>query len=279
MDGDGAVVFQGQSGPANILSTPRGRLRSNLSHAVEGCPEIAAVCGCFAGLLTDTDRALAISLLTELFPHAAVRCEPDYVAALLACPNGTEVCVISGTGSVICSRTGESVAKSGARGFLLGNPGSAFAFGRDALRCFLEQGEAAVGQNLLREIDRRFGSRNENDVVAAVHRSSAPAAVLARFATPWGRDAMEGNPHALESVTMGTGLLARQTADHVGRFVRGEALVHVCLAGGLWSGPAIYRECFEEALCDALAPRKAVVTKIVQPPVRGAVQLAMEMKL
>lgn len=276
MDEAGAVLFQGQSGPANILSTPRGRLRANLRHAVDGCPEPAVVCGCFAGLLTATDRSLARTLLLELFPNAEIRCEPDYVAALLASPPGTDVCVVSGTGSVICSRSGEALAKSGGRGYLLGNPGSAFAFGRDAIRCYLEQGEGAVGHHLLKEIDRRFDSRLENDVVAAVHRSGTPAAVLARFATPWGRDAAEGNPLAMASVRKGTGRLARQTADHIGRFVSGSGVVQVCLAGGLWSGPSIYRECYEEAVAEAIAPRKVRIARIEQPPVRGAVRLAME---
>lgn len=272
------MLFQGQSGPANILSTPRGRLRTNLRSAVDGCPPADVVCGCFAGLLTDTDRSLARSLLLELFPDATIRCEPDYVAALLACPEGTDVCVISGTGSVICSLEGGAIRKSGGRGFLLGNPGSAYAFGRDAIRCYLQKGEGAVGGHLLRELDRRFDSRSENDVVAAVHRSGTPAAVLARFASPWGRDAAEGNLCAIESVRKGTGRLARQTAEHIARFVPGAGTVRICLAGGLWSGPSIYRECFEEALAAAIAPREAVVAKIEQPPVRGAVRLAMETK-
>jgi len=278
IDGAGAVAFQGQSGPANILSTPRGRLRTHLRHAVDGCPEPTVVCGCFAGLLTETDRSLATALLAELFPHALIRCEPDYVAALLACPEGTDICVVSGTGSVICSRRAGVIVKSGGRGFLLGNPGSAFAFGRDAISAFLEQGEGAIGSHLVREIQKRFDSLRENDVVAAVHRSSTPAAVLARFATPWGRDAAEGNPLAMESVRKGTRLLACQSADHARRHCVGTERVQVCLAGGLWSGPAIYRECFEEALVQALAPRDVAITKIDQPPVRGAVRLAMETK-
>ena len=62
----GDVVHQGQAGPANILSTPRGRLKENLRRALEGCPPADVVCGCFAGLLTQADRDLAHHMLEDV---------------------------------------------------------------------------------------------------------------------------------------------------------------------------------------------------------------------
>ncbi len=279
MDASGCVVHQGQGGPANILSTPRGRLKENLRRSLEGCPRAEVVCGCFAGLLTEADRTLAHQLLEDLCPGARVRCEPDYTAALMASDPPTTVCVIAGTGSVICSRSEGQIRKTGARGYLLGNPGSAFAFGRDAVRDFLEHGPDGAGEAVRCELIKRFGSLDENEIVAAVHRSPAPAAVLARLAAPWGRDAAAGHVRAIASVEEGMGALALQTAEHVARYASQIQPLHVTLAGGMWSGPPLFREVFGSALCEALDRQDVVLQKITQPPVRGAVRLAMETQL
>jgi len=276
VDEQNHVVHTGQSGPANILSTPRVRLRQNLRRATEGCPPVSVVCGCFAGLITNADRTLAQGILSDLFPDARIRCEPDYAAALLACPEGTDVCVVSGTGSVLCSEHEGVLAKSGGRGYLLGNAGSAFYYGREAIRHFLETGPDEASEAMRNEVERRVGSLAENEVVATVHRTSSPAALLARFANPLGRDAMAGLPYAIEAVERGSRLLASQTATHVLRYAPSANPVRIALAGGLWSGPAIFRGIFESAVCEALAPRTVIVSRITMPPVQGAVRLAME---
>src|SRR5687768_11645928 len=119
VDFDGNIVFQGQSGAANLASTPENRLRRNLSHATDGCPHADYVCGCFAGLVSDDLRRRGEDHLKSLFPRAEVRAEPDYTAALYASPPGTDVCVIAGTGSLVCSRGADGILKSGGMGYIL----------------------------------------------------------------------------------------------------------------------------------------------------------------
>lgn len=276
MTATGDVVHQGQAGPANILSTPRGRLKENLRRALEGCPPADVVCGCFAGLLTQADRNLAHQMLEDLCPGSFIRCEPDYTAALMASDPDTSVCVIAGTGSVLCSYSEGRILKSGGRGYLLGNPGSAFALGRDAVRDFLEHGSEAAGEAMLVELLKRFESLEENEIVAAVHRAPVPAAVLARFAVPWGRDAAAGHERAAENVRHGMGTLAKQTAEHIVRHSIPDSPLVITLAGGMWNGPPFFREVFGDALRKCLGRNDVELRKINQPPVRGAVRLAQE---
>src|SRR5690349_21416190 len=100
----GAPIFRGQSGPANLLSTPRAAIRQSLRTATYKCPTPTTVCACFAGLVDDSVRKQATSFLKEVFPDVKkIRAEADYVAALAACGPASDACVIAGTGSIVCS--------------------------------------------------------------------------------------------------------------------------------------------------------------------------------
>src|SRR5579885_573467 len=99
IDENGKPLFRGQSGPANLLSTPKALILKNLQAATRKCPPPVSVCGCFAGLVDDAVRKQANQLLKQVFPSVKkIRSEADYVAALAACGAETDVCVIAGTG-------------------------------------------------------------------------------------------------------------------------------------------------------------------------------------
>ena len=270
------VLFQGQSGAANLVSTPAARLSRNLTAALEGCPPPSYLCGCFAGLINEEIRRGAVDLLRSLCPEANLRAEPDYTAALYACPEETDLCVISGTGSLVCSRSGQTIHKSGGRGFILGDPGSAYQFGRDALIHYLDHRETASAA-LAKSVHEVFGSTDEGAIVTSVYRSNTPASVLARLAKQWGLEATNGDLGALESLERNLSKLAGIIEQHVAEFPTPTEQLRVCLAGGLWKGPPIYRELFETILCERFRHHRVHVTRILKPPVQGAVELAKEM--
>ncbi len=274
----GNTLFQGHSGAANLVSTPEPRLRRNLATAVDGCPVPAYVCGCFAGLISDEVRRRGEDHLRYLFPQATVRAEPDYTAAFYASPPSTDICIIAGTGSLVCSRNESGVVKSGGRGYLLGDFGSSFQYGRDALTYFLDQ-KGEVTESLETAIFDTFGTFEEGVIVAAVYRSGTPAAMLAKLAKTLGQDAKAGAPYALESIRRNGGHLAEIVQDHVERhFFKSESL-GICLAGGLWKSGSMFQEMFVESLENRLPDRKLNVNRINRPPLLGAVELAKEMSV
>ncbi|HET7246891.1 MAG TPA: hypothetical protein VFJ07_18850 [Streptosporangiaceae bacterium] len=59
---------------------------------------------CAAGTCGPAQRAQIAGLLAGRFPGADIHVAPDYVAAFLAAPQGTDACIVAGTGSVVCSR-------------------------------------------------------------------------------------------------------------------------------------------------------------------------------
>ncbi len=277
MDESSNILFQGQSGAANLVSTPAARLSRNLSAAVTGCPRPTHICGCFAGLISEEVRKTAVEHLQVLFPEALHRAEPDYTAALYACPEETDICVISGTGSLVCSRSPNGVVKSGGRGFVLGDEGSAFRFGVDALKYFLDHRDAASAA-LVKTVGEVFPTLDEGAIVAAVYRSATPATILAKLARPLGQDAANGEKYAIESLERNLGSLVDVVRKHADLYHHdGGAPLRICLAGGLWKGPVVYRETFDKLVGLRFGGRKVEVIRILKPPVQGAVELAKEM--
>ena len=276
IDEVGNVVFQGQSGAANLVSTPDVRLRKNLAHATHGCPSASYVCGCFAGLVSDDVRRRGEDILRTLFPSAGVRAEPDYTAAFYASPEETDLCIISGTGSLVCSRDGNRIVKSGGRGYILGDFGSGYHFGRDALVHFLDYPQQA-SDTLRRAVREIFESEDEGAIVSSVYRSQTPAGVLAKLAKPLAVDARDGAPYALRSIEDNLGQLMEVVQRHVSRYVTTRPMLAVSLTGGIWKATSVFRDRFTEMLHDTYPERRVSVGRVNRPPLYGAVELAKEM--
>src|SRR5215470_17516579 len=117
----GNVIHDGVGGPGNPLLIDEATLRANYHSALEGCPDAAYVAACVSGAGSPAQQTRIYNVLTELFPTAAIQVSPDYIAAVLAAPDDTDVIVIAGTGSLVCSRfPNGTCAVSGGRGWILG---------------------------------------------------------------------------------------------------------------------------------------------------------------
>ena len=277
VDDAGSIVFQGQSGAANLVSTPENRLRKNLTHATDGCPSASFVCGCFAGLISDEVRQKGLEHLRTLFPGAIVRAEPDYTAALYAAPPETDICVISGTGSLVCSRIGGRVVKSGGRGYLLGDVGSAYQFGRDALMYFLDNRDEA--SSILRhQVVDMFGTDDESAIVPTIYKAQTPATIVSKFAKSLGADSKSGHAYALESIDRNMAALAGIVARHARKHLHDRRVLNISLAGGLWKAAPLFKERFAHYTQAMLARHEVHVSKITRPPLQGAVEMAREMR-
>lgn len=278
LDDTGATVHVGQSGPANLASTPPKRLEANVQKACAGCPPPDFVAGCFAGLLTADDRRRATELLATIAPGAKIRAEPDYVAALMACEPGTDLCLVGGTGSLVCSRVGDRVIRSGGGGYLLGDVGSACHYGRVALQHFLIVGAERASENLRAAVLKQFDSLDENEVLAKLYRGGAPAARLAKLAPAFAKDVQQGEAYAQQALREQTAALASIVRAHVDRYHPGQNSIQICLSGGLWDAGSVFQSQLEAALCAAFSETELRFARIARPPVQGAVRLAQELE-
>jgi N-acetylglucosamine kinase-like BadF-type ATPase len=269
-------IFRGQSGPANLLSTPESVLLQNLTAATSGCPEADSVCGCFAGLVGQDVTVRAIEHLRTLFPAAkTIRVEPDYAAALAACGNDADACVIAGTGSVICSRSAEGLVKSGGRGPILGDPGSAAEIGRETLSAYLDDPHA-FSPAFREKLIEVFGSEVQGDIVSRIYSAPSPAASLAKLESAASCEALAGNLKVQDLIQQEMRALAGLLTNHLQSFRLSTAIAKVGLAGGLWKSGPHYREAFEANWID-LNPKMTIELFILRKaPVEGAAQLAKE---
>jgi N-acetylglucosamine kinase-like BadF-type ATPase len=277
LDEEGNVLFQGQSGAANLVSTPEGRLRRNLQNATKGCPTPDFVCGCFAGLINETARERGVNILRDTFgTNATYRAEPDYTAALYAASDA-DLCVISGTGSLVCSRSNGRIVKSGGRGYILGDEGSGFYFGRDALLHFLWNRDSS-SDYLRKSIEEVFGSLEETVIVTGVYKAPTPATILARLAKALGHDAAEGQAYALQSVKQNLSELAAVVSRHIDAHHPHDRELSVTLSGGVWKASHIFRDTFLNLLQTNHPNVSWNVHRLLRPPLYGAVELAREVK-
>ena len=101
-------------------------------------PTVKAIfCG-IAGITAGDYRKRLQSELKKYFPLIAFEIKNDSYN-LFALNDNAQMSVISGTGSVVFVRNGDSLIRMGGWGYLLDNAGSAYDIGRAAIRQCLEE--------------------------------------------------------------------------------------------------------------------------------------------
>lgn len=272
----GHVVHEGQGGPGNPRGVDAPSLFAHYKAALRGCPPPARITAAVAGAGGAASQARVREVLQELYPQTRVKVTPDYVGAYHALPAGTDLCVVAGTGSVVCSPNPDgSWAVSGGRGWILGDHGSAARLGQALLEWYVED-PAALPDDTRRGVRALFGSRNWTEVVVAVQSSTAPAALLASAAPMLTSLADHGHEHAVGLVRQQMTCLARTIQRHVREHLGRPPAVTVSagLVGGVWKAPSA-----RLLLADALDGRGGGVaideTSAPPDPVDGALKLAL----
>ena len=276
IDENGKAVFRGQSGPANLLSTPESQVRINLRLAAQKCPKATSVLGCFAGLIDEQTKARALSYLKNVFPGAKkMDAQPDFVAALAACGKDADACVIAGTGSIICSWSDGKVIKSGGRGPILGDAGSASSVGRGMLNVYLDDPSAA-STSLKRAVQEAFGTSNDREIISRLYADSSPAAMLAKLGKAAAKESASGLEFATKIIDSEMAGLCKLVARHMkgSQFQRNSG--RIGLAGGLWKSGPVYKTVFENCLAAEIPDMEFELFILKRAPVEGAAMLARE---
>lgn len=268
----GAVVYEGSGGPGNPLTADSETVRASYRVALAGCPAAARVAACVSGARGQAQREQITGLLAGRFPGADIQVAPDYVAAFLAAPKGTDACVVAGTGSVVCSRTADGGYRvSGGRGWILGDHGSAARLGRAALEHFVDH-PATVAPPFAAAIGEIFGDSDWRSVVRAVQTARNPAPLLARAAPLLTGAAQAQQRWAAEQLDAEMTALAATAARHIEQYIRGTQEVRIALCGGVWAS-RIARSSFTSAMARA-SSCLAIVARSPSDPIEGAVRLA-----
>jgi N-acetylglucosamine kinase-like BadF-type ATPase len=207
-------------------------------------------------------------------PGTRIHAEPDYAAAFFASNPGTSLCVIAGTGSLVCTKVEGKIVKGGGRGYLLGDEGSAYAYGRAALNHYLDDPSQASGE-LKQAVEKLFGMIDSTEVIAEVYQMPTPASHLAKLSKAFGSDVQHGEPYALQALQEDSRALAAVVERHV-RHAHPAHEIRICLVGGLWKGTTVFSKAFETHLKELLPNRIEWVQRTNTPPVYGAVAISKE---
>jgi N-acetylglucosamine kinase-like BadF-type ATPase len=268
----GTIVHEGAGGPGNPVMADRRTLHESYRAALAGCPSPSRVAACVSGTTHESKRAQVEDLLARRFPGAVVRVMPDYLGPLMAAPQGTDLCVVAGTGSVVCSRDAAGYCRvTGGHGWILGDHGSAARLGQAALEYFVADPDRASA-TLVGAVGQLFGRSDWRSVVRAVHNAPNPAPLLARAAPLLTRAAEDRVRWAAELLDEEMSRLAATAARHIEHYLPDRHELQVALSGGVWTSTAA-RASFIPALEQA-SGRHVVASRSPIDPLDGAVRLA-----
>jgi len=268
----GKIVHQGTGGPGNPVMADQEMLRDSYQAALAGCPAPTRVVASVSGTSQPERRADIERLLAERFPGADVRVLPDYTACVAAAPPGTDICIVAGTGSVICSQGEDGTFRvTGGRGWVLGDRGSAARLGRAALEHFVCDPQLAP-PSFCDAIILIFGSSDPRAVVNAVHAAANPAPLLARAAPLLTAAAERQLPWAVRLLHAEMTALAAEAALHIEQYMPTAPQVQAALSGGVWASQAA-RASLTRELARATGDIVTVARSVLDP-LDGAVLLA-----
>lgn len=173
-DRHGYIRGQGRSGSCNYQGVGKEAAVRELIHAIRnaledgklegngevGETELETDCAALgiAGLDTEYDRSIILELVEEALQHLRIRAkrliiENDGFAALLGATNGQPgILMIAGTGSIVYGVNDQGeVARAGGWGHRVGDEGSGYWIGKQAIIHILKTMDGRVAPNKLAE--------------------------------------------------------------------------------------------------------------------------------
>ena len=234
----------------NLRAVVRGiaeELRQRLEKTSQEPPE--AACFSLTGYLEgdDTIPSLIRTEMENAVPGTRrIHTVPDYVGNWAAATGGKPgIMVISGGGSVAYGRTSSGEAlRIGGWGHLLGDEGSGFWIGLQAIKAALKSCAGVVPKTALEErIMREFDTEDDRQIVRDVYSASFSEAQVAGLVPLVSSLSQEGDATATRILDEAAGHLA----GVVLALVRRLGNLPVYPSGGVFRAPTM-RERFEEAL-------------------------------
>ena len=284
-DEHGRIVSEGRGGGANLHTSGEMEVEKVLRHVMEtaigdGGTAPAAICVGMAGVdREDEARTLHAMMrrIGEKFGHRShVVVVNDALIALAAgAGDAPGIVIIAGTGSIVYGRNNrDEAARSGGWGHIIGDEGSGYWIGREALASVVRAVDGrGPSTRLIGDVLAHFGIADASRLPRIVYDHDLPRMSVAALGPIVQRAQELGDAVAariLERAADELVLGARSVATRLQ--MRGEAFPFI-LAGGVfpvvpWLADEAARRLIE------VAPRSQV-RRLEQEPAMGAVVLAL----
>ena len=287
-DASGQVLGAGRGGPAIHLKdgATREHARNALYEAIHealrqaglaDATEIACAFLGFSGVSGPEAPAAKIycEVVQEQFAVRSIFIDHDARTALAgAIPSMTGVIAIAGTGSIAFAMDARGAsARAGGWGYLLGDPGSAYEIGRQALAAVAQAHDGAGPATLLSSLLlQALDIHDASEITQVVYRDVSPKLRIAGVCSAVAAAAASGDKVAgsiFEEAGRGLGSMACAAAR---KLMMPPSLTFSGVGGVFESGELLWRPYREFVLTEY--PRAQVVAPAF-PPLVGALMLAL----
>lgn len=280
-DADGRIVGEGRGGGANLQAHGELEVEKVLHAVIEAALDDraivpAAICLGVAGVDREEDDRIVRAILRRLGFRSHVLVVNDALIALVA-GSGDQpgVVVIAGTGSIVYGVNAAGfAARAGGWGYVLGDEGSGYWIGRQALTAVVREADGRGSPTRLTPLVlEHFGLARVDGLVREVYDRGLRRQAVAALGPVVDRARAEGDVVAGGILDTAAGELTRAAGSVIARLrMRGDSF-RVVLAGGMfkvipWLGHQVGAQLAE------VAPR-ATAMRLDAEPAIGAVHLAL----
>ncbi|WP_082979282.1 BadF/BadG/BcrA/BcrD ATPase family protein [Arthrobacter sp. B6] len=271
---DGKAVADGSAGSSNVQNVSREDAAANLADlfARIGGGKVSRVYAGAGGIDTDDDAAALAALIGPHVPGARITVVHDSRLLLAAGRASAGVAVIAGTGSAAWGRNAEGEeARAGGWGYLLGDEGSGYWLGREAVRYSLRRmNQGLPVDQLTAALLESCGVDDPNRLISLFHSPDTGRRFWAQQARPVVEAAAAGHVASQALLDQAGSDLAALAAQALGKLkIDGP----VILGGGLGMNVAPLQDAFRKHLAAAGVTDVRVLD---QEPVFGVLQLVSE---
>lgn len=278
-------VGRGLAGPGNLQDVgpdglvkmiAQGLKQAAIQGGLDDVPTLDAVVVGAAGIGRQDDADRAKAALTQAFPGAKVEAHNDAIVALAGGTLGDPgAVVIAGTGSTAWAYlAGGGWVRTGGWGYLLGDEGSGFAIGLEALRRVTRASDGREEEtSLTPAILEALGISDVWDLVPLVYGGPVPKQKIAGLAPVVMREAERGDRVAQAVIRQAVSDVAALVAA-IRRRAELPTPCPLVTVGGLFSSPYFTRLFHEEIERQELGFDAAPP---VMDPAAGACALALRL--
>ena len=276
----GRTLATGRAGPSNPITVGTDRALASILEAVNMASAKCGVDRFKASRLgvAGTDRSrLRLKLLAGLPSSYGDTAVTSDAAAALAGATGCKpgVVVIAGTGSIAYGESNQGqAARAGGWGWRLGDEGSGYTIGRNAIMAALRAHDGRAPDTALRDMILNHLSMGAvEEIIDWMYNPGREPRDVA-YLVPLVREAEAAGDEAAKLVMAEAGSELGHVANAVIRRLGLSGEFPVALNGGVFKQPSVYIMAFEEVVrreapdCTLIKPR--------MPPVLGAALLAMK---
>jgi N-acetylglucosamine kinase-like BadF-type ATPase len=276
-DERGRILAQARGAGANLQVQGEAQVEGVFRAILEELSRVGraqALCVGIAGVDRPPDEAAVREILTRL-GHPRGRIVNDAVIALVAgSPHRTGVVVLSGTGSIAYGIDPQgTIARAGGFGSLLGDEGSGYWLGNQAIRAVVRASDGrAIATRLTGMVLEALGIATVEELVPLIYEQHLPRSAVAALASRVERARALGDGVAAELILRAAQELAL-AAQAVSRKLRFDEQYPVVLAGG------VFQACSSlgRLVIDRLALPQARPVILDREPATGAVALAVDL--